>query len=372
MKRYLFALCLYLPTTGFVSPIFYSLLLIFLFAELIEKREFNISNNLYFVIIFILLSALLLSIHNVILPADFLDNSYGNLQKLPFILLLIFSILLTKLIDVPTVKILISLILIEVLFGCIEYMLGTRSLFFALQGTTGFNESQYWYYHKVYGLSSNSTPFAFKCLLALILLYYVKETLSRHFFYCANVILMIGLIISFSRSALIATFVFFTMYLFKIYTRIEQRIALVLCYLLGFIVFGSTMLLQFNRGQSTIDYSYRDIIFQKYSDYISSHLFWGNSGVKLRLTIDDKVYHAHNSFVDLFASNGILIGGFFLVILGFCIRKKSVTYILPVLIFSMFQYGIFWGLSFYDVVFFFLLFNAWTSKNNAFERSLIK
>ena len=132
------------------------------------------------------------------------------------------------------------------------------------------------------------------------------------------------------------------------------------------------MLLQFNRGQATLDYSYRDIIFKKYSDYISNHLVWGNSGVKLHLTIEDKIYHAHNSFVELFASNGMLIGSFFLVILGFCIRKKSIIYIFPVLIFSMFQYGIFWGLSFYDVVFFFLLFNVCPSQDNTFERSLIK
>ena len=245
-------------------------------------------------------------------------------------------------------------------------------IFFSLHGITGFNENKFWYYHKVYGLSSNSTPFAFKCLLALILLYYIKETLSRRFFYCSNVILMIGLIISFSRSAMIATFIFFTMYLFSVYKRIEQRITLIFCYLLGFVVFGPVMLLQFNRGQATLDYSYRDIIFKKYSDYISNHLVWGNSGVKLHLTIEDKIYHAHNSFVELFASNGMLIGSFFLVILGFCIRKKSIIYIFPVLIFSMFQYGIFWGLSFYDVVFFFLLFNVCPSQDNTFERSLIK
>ena len=65
--------------------------------------------------------------------------------------------------------------------------------------------------------------------------------------------------------------------------------------------------------------------------------------------------HAHNSFLQVIANNGILLGGFLIVLTLAKLNKKNIVYIVPLLVYSLTQYGIFWGTSLTDVVFFALL-----------------
>jgi hypothetical protein len=68
--------------------------------------------------------------------------------------------------------------------------------------------------------------------------------------------------------------------------------------------------------------------------------------------------HAHNSFIELLATNGALLSGFFLMILVVMWKKHNFILLLTILLYSLFQYGIFWGFSFLDVIFMsFLLSN---------------
>jgi hypothetical protein len=118
--------------------------------------------------------------------------------------------------------------------------------------------------------------------------------------------------------------------------------------------FLSTLFLASISGVNT---SGRSVIWLNYLNFIDENLLFGNGSDKLMLkTIDQEnksiiLIHAHNSFLELFASNGLILSLFFLLILFLNWTKKNFIFILPILFYSIFQYGIFWGISFLDVIF---------------------
>jgi hypothetical protein len=61
--------------------------------------------------------------------------------------------------------------------------------------------------------------------------------------------------------------------------------------------------------------------------------------------------HAHNSFLEFIASNGIVISLLFFAFLFLIWKKKNILLIMAILFFCLFQYGIFWGYSILDVIF---------------------
>jgi O-antigen ligase len=98
-----------------------------------------------------------------------------------------------------------------------------------------------------------------------------------------------------------------------------------------------------------------------YIQFIGEHKWFGFGSDKLLFKAIDqdekklKLIHAHNSFLQLLASNGIIISFLFLGILFFIWTKKNLLLLIPILLYSCFQYGIFWGFSLLDVFFFSIL-----------------
>jgi hypothetical protein len=115
---------------------------------------------------------------------------------------------------------------------------------------------------------------------------------------------------------------------------------------------------------SGINTSGRSVIWLNYFCFIDQHLLFGNGSDKLMLKTvnqDEKkidLIHAHNSFIELFATNGLLLSIYFLAMLSFLWKKHNFILLVTILLYSFFQYGIFWGFSFLDVIFMgFLLSN---------------
>ncbi len=115
---------------------------------------------------------------------------------------------------------------------------------------------------------------------------------------------------------------------------------------------------------SGINTSGRAVIWLNYFSFIDQHILFGNGSDKLMLKTvnqDEKkidLIHAHNSFIELLATNGALLSGFFLVILAVMWKKRNFILLITIVLYSLFQYGIFWGFSFLDVIFMgFLLSN---------------
>ena len=110
-----------------------------------------------------------------------------------------------------------------------------------------------------------------------------------------------------------------------------------------------------------INTSGRTLIWMNYIQFIGEHKWFGFGSDKLLFKAIDqdekkiKLIHAHNSFLQLLASNGIIISFLFLGILFFIWTKKNLLLLIPILLYSCFQYGIFWGFSLLDVFFFSIL-----------------
>jgi len=105
----------------------------------------------------------------------------------------------------------------------------------------------------------------------------------------------------------------------------------------------------------------RTLIWMNYIAYIDQHKWFGFGSDKLLFkSIDQdnkkiKLIHAHNSFLQLIATNGLFISLLFLCIIWMIWTKKNFLFLIPILVFSTFQYGIFWGFSLLDLFFFSIL-----------------
>lgn len=115
---------------------------------------------------------------------------------------------------------------------------------------------------------------------------------------------------------------------------------------------------------SEINASGRDLIWANYTSFIENHVWFGNGSNKLMLrqcnpkSGNYELIHAHNSFLMLLATNGLLIFILRIVWMLFLWERKNTILIITVLIYSMFQYGIFWGFSLLDVIFVSLIMSS--------------
>src|SRR5690606_24964991 len=113
---------------------------------------------------------------------------------------------------------------------------------------------------------------------------------------------------------------------------------------------------QMNRGMEDADLSQRDVVLSKYYQFLSDNPLFGNGSYKLWMNINGGLYHGHNSFLQTFATHGVVIGLLFLYLVFRNMNKYNFYYLLPIMVLSLFQYVIFWGVSFMDLMFFYFLF----------------
>jgi hypothetical protein len=114
-------------------------------------------------------------------------------------------------------------------------------------------------------------------------------------------------------------------------------------------------------GAGNVQSSGRKLIWINYINYIQRNLITGNGSDKLMFrswNIESESYklvHAHNSYFQLIATNGIIITLMYLVFYLFQLKSRNYILLFTVLLYSMGNYGIFWGFSYLDVVFIILL-----------------
>jgi O-antigen ligase len=126
------------------------------------------------------------------------------------------------------------------------------------------------------------------------------------------------------------------------------------------------------RNTAQVNTSGRTLIWANYLQFIHGHLWFGNGSDKLYFKEKNpetgavKLIHAHNSFLQLLATNGILLSSLLLLILCFIWQRKHLILIITLLFFSVFQYGIFWGFSILDVLLVSLLLSDFERKNEPY------
>lgn len=385
------ALLVYLPTCAFVSGYFYLLAIaysiVFSFKFVKEYVSALLSGrildkNLTYLILFAFLALLM----RVLDYSNWtsIRSAYSFAYLFPFTYLVARMVWLNR----QVYFFILMFIAFESFLAIFQYISGQSSFFTSLHLYRQFESYTLLYYTRVFGLSINSSILAIKLIVGLVLLGQVQlDTKVK----MGLEILFLGVsIIAFGRIALIAIVIF---YLIKIInallnrskSKIKSFIPFAL-FLIFFTVNPTWSKNQFTRnnmavakhfvgteeegyvsakeleqvkfeltkklGIEKINMSGRNEIWNTFVKFGVKNIFLGNKAEKFML---GKV-HAHNSYIEVFASFGIIMTLFLLFVFFKNINKHNYVPILALLILSFGQYFIFWGVSFYDIIFYSILF----------------
>ncbi|RZJ22083.1 MAG: hypothetical protein EON51_08390 [Acinetobacter sp.] len=352
------SLIIFLSTT-----VFFSISLLVLVLPLVVFREtFFLKNKITFnkneltgyLILF--LSSIFIIFFNI-----FLGPVIGNIKEgsvlgdIPYILLIPFAFLIGKFLNQKDLRILKYIIIIEIVVGVFEYISGVPTFFKNNTPITELADSDILYQKRVFGFSPNSSTLAAKIIyLSVIVMMEVKKfnkISSENFVFIFFI--LIGLFVTFNRTAIISIFLSLLI-LFGMKWR--SLILLTTPAILIVFIKWDTIAEQLTRGRGSVDLSGRDQIFAYFFNFFSENLLLGNVGTKLWWNSAGFVWHSHNSYLEFLASNGLLTTLIFAFGMFFLFRKNIVI-TLPILIFSCFQYGFLWGLSFYDIIFSAVIYN---------------
>lgn len=364
-----------------------------------------------------------------------LRDLYSSFMLLPLVLISARGIFSQR-----VLKLVVIFVAIESLIGLLEYLFHVRSFFVPLDRRSMlFNETSI-YHTRVFGLASNSPVFGLRCLVALFLL--EATDWKRYVKWIFKVVLILGIIVSFNRSVVICSIIFYFLQLGQLIWRdrrgfrqlIGNRLIhdFLATFLLLVLIFGSDFMLKgMNRkgvpreellleietvkqhsttgsgladlsgqqeGNSSQETSFsgnypplkeiyeldslggftrnflhvtesihssgRKLIWLNYLQFIEKHPLTGNGSEKLYFTVKNEenqqmeLIHAHNSFLELIGTNGLLLGLMYLVMIVLWWRGKNFPILLTIIVYSLMQYGIFWGMSFLDVIFVFLVISG--------------
>lgn len=296
----------------------------------------------------------------------------------------------------------------ESIVGLFEYLSGVRSIVLDLGDFNRIEDYSLLYNSRVYGLSSNSSILGYKVLLSFIIIDFCK--LKNWQDWSIRGVLLIGLLISFSRIAIIVLLIYWLLRLILINRKVLHRKYIsnssvqyvVFVVLLSLICFKPLMY-QLSRGgheaesvlfveedpnminscalshalpiqgaevdlekqgwgdklmlsAENVQSSGRKLIWLNYLNYIEDNLWFGNGSDKLMLrawVADEghyKLVHAHNSILMLVSTYGLFLAILFVAFYLYYWKGYNWIPIIAIVLYSMGNYGIFWGFSAMDVI----------------------
>jgi hypothetical protein len=381
------ALLMYLPTMAFMPNWLYLLLIpisIYLNKNFIKNYFSNLLNlkitDKYFT--FFILFAILAFIFRIIDYSNWasLKDFYSFAYLFPFTYIVAKTVSSRKTIY----KYIIYLIILESAFCILEYIFGVSTFFSSLKLHRHFESYQMLYYTRVFGLSANSSGLTLKLIFGIILLdktdwnFKIKKAIELLF--------LIISIMTFGRIAIIALFIYYFLKITDAIIKKDFNWKSYIPFFMFFLFFSVNPIWtknQFTRndmkvsshstfededieekvddidmslleefGLANINMSGRSHIWTAYTMYGYKHPFFGYKGKKFMLGH----VHAHNSYLQMFASFGIFMLMFIVIMIATKINKSNYVIIISLLILSFGQYLIFWGISFYDIIFYSLLF----------------
>lgn len=368
MKYKLLALLIFLSTIASVpqAPVFAVIFCFGIYNFLNELRK-NLSRDYNFLLLIIFTLSIIIFYYGLFfdlkVEGSFVDYIRSSGDLFPYFSILVVTIFFAKKIDIRILWYLNSLILVEVVLGIIQYIIGVPYFInpHISVGETDFGSSDLLYYNRVYGLSSNSSIFGQKIVVACVISYLFKERFKDWKKWILLFLLMGGIIVTFNRTVIVSLlFVCFLLVVRNfIHFNIKKKLYLSLVLFIGMIVvlvnldFIKT---QFFRGKGGLEVTGRDMIFEHYYNLIKQNLFFGNFGNKLFIKLGDHSFHAHNSFIETIASVGVFLACLLFIYICSVVKKEKIILIIPFIIYSLSQFGLFWGVSFFDIVFFSIIF----------------
>lgn len=361
--NFLLALLIYSPTL-IVLP--QSIMYIIISAIggaflLVDIKKRNLYKQDFILFIFVLLTAI---VYFATSPISNVASRSAN-DFIPYTIFLLTTIFFSRHLNDRVMHIILYIICFEILIGIIEYFVLKQAYIVkpSVTGETEFGESQLLYYNRVYGLSQAVSILAYKVFIGIILVFFLK---IKKYKFLIIALLLVGLYITFNRTAIVGSIMFLGIYGISQLQKVKFGYKIILAIFLVILTYyiganSDAIMNQFLRGKEG-DLSGRDMIFPYFFDFIKNNLLLGNNIHKMWGKVGDSVYHAHNSYLQSLANLGII---FFILlwiyILSF-MKKNNLIFLIPILIYSSFQYGILWGVSFMDIIFFYLLFKSQNKK----------
>lgn len=387
MIAFLIALLLYIPTTAFAESYVYVLFIpvaVFLYRKELVEAWFSFREKPFgwkylksvWLVILILTG---ITVNSLVSGISISDLIQGPLILMPLTFLAAYVIA-----DVRIVRYILIFTGIEVFLGAIQYFMGVNSFFEWLPKYYAFINYDSFYHTRVFGLSENSSYLSQKVILGIILLYFS----GIRFKFWENIgyylICFIGIILTFGRTTIIVFA--FTILLYLIAYLINKLFKKVIfpCNMSGsvlgitgiVIVFVSSTFsfwkFQFTRldmiprmledgmgadmlnrlGLGGLEMAGRKELWAKSLEFIADNPWLGNGSQRFFVN----GMHAHNSFIEYAATNGLILFALMLLFIALNVKIKTLLFTATILLYSMGQYGIFWDISFLDIVFIMILF----------------
>jgi len=363
---------LYLATVYHIPHLLYLVPFIILFILNFKKINFDYRKiKINYLIIFIIVG---LSVLNILL-----SKNSRLIDYVPYTILMIPGYFIAQHLKKKDLKIIVLFILFESLVSIIEYVLGISTIFYKSDFYTKYNAGDFFYFTRTYGLSSNSSVLALKLFLAILIIDYFD--LFKKFKVPIILGLLFGILFTFSRTIIVVLAFYYVMrfvsFLIKTIANPNQKFKLSEYYYFAtFAVFFLSIFISINlskhsfydqmtRGKNHVELSGREVIWPQFINKIKSDFVFGNHSKKYLADYhgEKNIIHAHNSFLQVLANNGIIIFIFFILLLVININRYNILYILSLTLYSMTQYGYFWGISLTDIILFlFFIYNNQTVK----------
>jgi len=343
----------------FVSTLYFAsnaVLLGVLILVVFRNRTLKLRADIILILVFSLFALVNIFFH--------LDKFYFPRHASSFAVVLIpIVVILAPRLRYTSLKIFVILTCCEVVVGIYEFYIGQFALTTAqadLPELRVNTESMLLYDRRVFGLSNNSSILAEKIFLSFLLLFAIPSMFKSRFF--PLFFLIIGLLITFNRTAIIASvFLFILLGVLRKYPLKELPIIIARGVIFGLLVFMNFEIIkyQFTRGSGGLTGSElsRFYYWQQAVSLLFENLLLGNGSLTFRIIdpITGTLQHAHNSFLSFTATHGTLISFLFFLYLLLNIRKENWKFIISVFIYSIFQCFIFWNISVADLILFWLL-----------------
>lgn len=300
----------------------------------------------------IILIIVLFSFINRMVHWDYIPNLR---DAFPYFVLIIPTYFLSIYLKKQDAKWIVGGIALEAIVVILEWYFGVSTFDTSLSGFREFSEGGLMYSNRPIGLSDNSSLVAYKLILGWMLVDYFR--FKNWFFGVLKGVILVALVLTFNRSVLISFLIYIALFGFKqVFTFQYDRSKAVLWLIFGVIgVFAlaitvyskiDVLIGQFTRNTGEIELTGRQYIWLDFWEFIKQNLAWGNASIKLWLDS----YHAHNSYIQVIATNGVFIASLYFTLIYRNIRLHNISFVLPILVLGLTQYAFYWGISFLDII----------------------
>ena len=305
--------------------------------------------------IIMLFSIINMYIGNILTP----PASVSIQSFIPYTSLMIPTIIISSRMTSGVKNILLWLIVTEAVIVIGQYYFGVVSFWHDTADIYSEHiDSDLLYYSRPCGLSRKPSVVAVKLLLGLLLLEQSPKSVRvKSWMY---IILFFAIALNFNRSVVIAVASYYSLDLLAQYKKLIQNnpfkasnlkytsAVMLAVVIVAYYNYEAISYQMFRGFDNIIQSSQRVSIWMHGLDFISSNPFMGNHSMKYSFNIN---YHLHNSFLQVVATHGLIIS----ILFGVLIYRSIIINgrgIILILVYSFFQYGIFWGISLLDIIFY--------------------